>query len=212
MRGTPIEPPRMTDPNPAGDHLDPPSPEHALCARIRDGDRGAEAELVSRYGRALRLVLDRRVRDPELASDLYQETFRIVLMRLRSQGIDQPAQLAGFLQRTAANLAIGEFRKLERRGTHADSEAVGRVADPGADPFEAVTREQTRAALRRLIGELGVARDRTLLWRHYVHEADKATLCRELELSPAHFDRVLFRARQRLRALLLEAGFDGESR
>ena len=183
----------------------------ALAARIREGDRRAEAELVLRYGRGVRMVLERRVNDPELARDLYQETFAVVLQRLRQRGLDDPTRLTAFLQQTAANLAIGAFRKDGRRRTFADSEGIERVADGADNPYQRVHRDELRRAVMRLIAELDVSRDRELLLRHYVHEIDKPTLCRDYSLSAEHFDRVLFRARQRLKVLLDADGINGDA-
>src|SRR5690606_6987640 len=54
-----------------------------LAEQIRDGDSHAETELVRRYGRGVRMLLERRVRDVDSAQDIYQETFQRVILRLR---------------------------------------------------------------------------------------------------------------------------------
>jgi RNA polymerase sigma-70 factor (ECF subfamily) len=56
--------------------------------------------------------------------------------------------------------------------------------------------------VRRLIGELDTDRDRQILYRFYIAEEDKERICADLELSSLHFNRVLFRARQRFKELL----------
>jgi RNA polymerase sigma-70 factor (ECF subfamily) len=155
------------------------------------------------------MVLERRVNDPELARDLYQETFAVVLLRLRQRGLDDPSRLTAFLQQTAANLAIGAFRKDSRRRTHADSDSIERVPDTADNPYQRVHRDELRRAVMRMISELDVGRDRELLLRHYVHDVDKSLLCRDYGLSAEHFDRVIFRARQRLKSLLNADGIDG---
>ena len=43
---------------------------------------------------------------------------------------------------------------------------------------------------------------RQLLIRFYLDGADKQQLCQDLGLSPKHFDRVLMRARTRLRTII----------
>jgi len=50
--------------------------------------------------------------------------------------------------------------------------------------------------------ELPTERDRQLLTRFYLDGTDKQQLCRDLGLSPKHFDRVLMRARSRLRTII----------
>jgi RNA polymerase sigma-70 factor (ECF subfamily) len=53
-----------------------------------------------------------------------------------------------------------------------------------------------------VLASLSQPRDRELLRRHYLEEADKQATCQVLGLDSAHYDRVLFRARQRLGKLL----------
>lgn len=172
-----------------------------LVERVAAGDREAEVALVRRYTRPLVAVLTQRLRQPELARDLVQETFIIAFERLRHDGLDDPRRLAGFLRRTAVNLAIGERRKFARRRTESDSEGMDEVIDEAAGPLALLERAQTAQLVRQLIGELPVERDRALLWRHYVLDHDKQTLCEEYALSVEHFDRVLHRARARLREI-----------
>jgi RNA polymerase sigma factor (sigma-70 family) len=179
----------------------------ALCERIRNGDLRAEAELVKTYGRGVRLLLEQRVGGRELAKDLFQETFRIVLLRLRSPMLEAPENLTSFIRQTAVNVALMDFRKRARRQrfeSHGfDLEAA---ADVLACPLTRLANEQLRAGVRSVIAELPVERDRELLWHYYVLEEDKESLCRRFGLSSDHFDRVVSRARQRLRALLERTG------
>lgn len=181
---------------------EPPSADDVeLVGRVAAGDRDAEIELVQRFTRPLVAVLTHRLRQPELARDLVQETFIIAFERLRRDGLDDPGKLAGFLRQTAVNLAIGERRKVARRRTDADSDGIAEVVDEAAGPLALLERLQTAEIVRQLIAELPVERDRDLLWRHYVLDHDKQMLCDEYSLSVDHFDRVLHRARLRLREL-----------
>ena len=45
------------------------------------------------------------------------------------------------------------------------------------------------------------ARDRQVLFRFYIAEENKEDICSDLGLSSLHFNRVLFRARERFREL-----------
>ena len=57
-------------------------------------------------------------------------------------------------------------------------------------------------AVMAVLDELPTKRDRQILIRFYLDGVDKQQLCRELGLSPKHFDRVLMRARSRLRTII----------
>ena len=151
-------------------------------------------------------MLERRIADQELARDIYQDTFTVVLLRLRSEALDVPERLPAFVRQTAQNLAVGAFRREGRRRTHAGGDEMELVADPAGNPYTRMSGEQERSAIHRIISEMTVARDRQMLLRHYIDDVDKTTLCMELDLSAEHFDRVLHRARQRLRELLVAQG------
>jgi RNA polymerase sigma-70 factor (ECF subfamily) len=177
-----------------------------LVARIGRGARDAEEALVRRYGPGLLYLLKRRTRDPELALDLRQDTFRIAIEKLRTSRIDDPERLGAYLRGVALNLWIAHQRKHARRATTADSDAVEEAADEGAaGPFENVSREQVRACVGALLQELGTPRDREILTRFYIEDEDKDAICEALGVDSTHFNRVLFRAKQRFRELLARA-------
>jgi RNA polymerase sigma-70 factor (ECF subfamily) len=173
-----------------------------LVRRIAVGDAAAEGELVERYSRGLRYLLRRLGAPPELADDFHQETFRIVLERLRKKELDEPEGLAGFLRGTARNLMIAERRKTARRRTESDDEEIAQAVNPAPSQLSTVLLDEEAETVRRLIRELPTDRDRQLLLRYYVSEEEKESLCADLGLDSLHFNRVLFRARQRFKEIL----------
>ena len=175
-----------------------------LTKRIAGGDRSAESELVSQYGGGLQIMLRQRTGDHQLANDLYQETFIIVIKRLRRANLDQPKKLGAFLHATAKNVLIGDYRKEARRKTFADSDIVAAVPDEQPGPSDQVNRSEEARIVRKLIDELRSERDQTLLVRFYLNEEDKSIICSDLNLSSMHFNRVLFRARRRFKELLIQ--------
>ena len=175
----------------------------SLVVRIGKGDRAAEADLVSRYSRGLTLLLRRQTRgDLELANDVHQDTFRIVIERLRGGGIDSPERLGAYIRSTGRNVLIGVLRRRQRRGTHADTDTVQALAKVPATQQRDVEREELAAEVRLLLNELGSDRDRALLIRFYLLQQDKSVICQALQLSDLHFNRVLYRAKQRFRKIV----------
>jgi RNA polymerase sigma-70 factor (ECF subfamily) len=177
-----------------------------LVQRIRAGDATAEALLVERYSRGIRFLLRRLEMTPEQAEDLHQETFRVVLERLRRRGLEQAGGLVGFLRGTARHLVMNERRRTFRQRARAagDDEAATLEAaeDPAPSQLHSLLHGEQTALVRRLIGELAADRDRQILVRFYVFEEDKGRICADLGLDSLHFNRVLFRARQRFKELL----------
>lgn len=183
-----------------------------IVAHIKRGDAAAETELWERYCRGLLFLLRRKTRDPELAQDLRQETFRIALVKLRSDGLNDPEKLAAYLRGIAVNLVSGDWRKRARQKTSADTEVVEQSADTVSSVQDSVTRDETAGLVRKLVGELSVERDREILMRFYIREEEKDSICTELGITALHFNRVLFRAKQRFRELYLREERRGKIR
>jgi len=177
-----------------------------LVLRIAAGDPAAETAMIERYSRGLRFVLRRRTRDHELAEDLLQDTWAVALERLRGPSLEEPERLAGFLSGVARHLALNENRKAGRQKTSARSDFIEAIPDDESNPIRQASRAEVCSHVRRLLAELSQERDREILNRFYVREQDKMTICRKLGVDDSHFNRVLYRARQRLRDLVLSEG------
>jgi RNA polymerase sigma-70 factor (ECF subfamily) len=172
------------------------SPGGALVRRIIAGDRAAETELFSRYARGVRVIVSRGSSDRAVVDDLCQETFGIALEKIRRGDIRDPERLSGFIASLARNIVIEHFRRAGRRAG-----PVAAETDPAPSPLEVLVARERDAAVRAVLAELGSDRDRQILLRFYVNEDNKAQICRDLGLSSLHFNRVLFRARERYRAI-----------
>jgi RNA polymerase sigma factor (sigma-70 family) len=180
-----------------------------LCARIRAGDSNAETVLITRLQSGLRLAAHRASRgDFELARDVCQEALVILIRRLRTTGLEDPAGLEAFAAQTARNLVIAARRKNQRQCTATDMEALAAVPDPRRLVPEELASGRLGALVRHLVAELPRDRDRIILTRFYFMEDDKAEICRDLNLTEVGFNQVIFRARNRLRQLLIEAGIE----
>ncbi len=175
----------------------------SLAIRVQQGDKMAEEELVGRYSRGLIRFFRRKTNDNDLAEDLHQDAFCIVLERLRADGLENPSHLACFLHDTAKNLVIAHFRKQARRKTGPNSAAIDSFRHDGLQQNDVAMRHEQANMVRTLLIELRSERDRELLQRFYLGEEDKQSICAVLDLTEKHFDRVVYRARARFRELLL---------
>jgi RNA polymerase sigma-70 factor, ECF subfamily len=182
-----------------------PGAQGNLVSRIVAGDAGAEAELVERFGDGLLFLLRRWTRDATTAEDLYQETVRLALEKIRRGEVREPDKLVGFLRSLAKNLSIHHYRRGSVRGERErDLEEVGAdgVADPApTDPLAHLLRAEKAALVRQVIAEMPVERDRQVLFRFYIGEEEKERICADLALTGPDLNVVLFRARQRYRRL-----------
>jgi RNA polymerase sigma-70 factor, ECF subfamily len=153
----------------------------------------------------LRALILRRVRDPELAADILQDAAVTTLEKLRNGEIAHPENVGGYLFRVAIN-HLRNYRRKDRTAL-SSSEALEELKDSESDPdWERVGRPQWAAAARKMLEEMPAARDRELLIRFYLNDEDKEHICRELSLTQEHFNRVIFRARNRFREVLQRRG------
>jgi RNA polymerase sigma-70 factor, ECF subfamily len=172
-----------------------------LVRRIRQGDRQAEDELIERYRRGVMVILSGTRPDASAVEDLYQETFRIALEKIRQGDLREPAKLCGFISSLARNLVIEHFRKTASLRVSSVPEDV--LADPDPDPLEDLLRTERAEIARRVLSGMASERDRQVLFRFYIAGDEKDAICRDLGLTSLHFNRVLFRARERYRELYL---------
>lgn len=177
-----------------------------IVAAALTGDRQAESRMlialrpgvlaVLRFGAFHRWVD---------AEDLTQETLHIVVERVRARTIDDPRKVFAFAAATARNLALNAARKVLRQQTVVDSELVDELAQNMEMEQNELSDSDDRhlaESVAALLEELPTERDRQMLMRFYLDGTDKQQLCQELGLSPKHFDRVLMRARSRLRSII----------
>jgi RNA polymerase sigma-70 factor, ECF subfamily len=178
------------------------SQEAELIAEIQGGNVQAEEEFVNRYRRGILMILRRSHGAVGAAEDLCQDTLRIALDSIRRGEIIDPDRLSGFVCGIARNLATNYARRAARRETSTDDSELYSLSpvSPPAQLDELLRAEQIHA-VRRVLEELPGDRDRELLYRFYIAEEDKESICRDLGLTSLHFNRVLFRARERYRQL-----------
>lgn len=182
--------------------LSPDETPEGLVSAIGRGNKQAEATLLEKYYRKVLFILKKRTGDEEQARDICQETFRIILERLRKSPLEEPGKLSSFILGTAINLHIGEMRKAVRRKTQYDSDLLEDMEDESSSQVDIVARERSRKAVCALLDELQNERDHRILRLYYLEELEKEEVCKELQLSHRHFDKVISRARKRFKELL----------
>lgn len=176
--------------------------EHAtrLVQRIVDGDRLAEQEMISRYMKGVNAVLYSRSKDAQITQEVSQDTWIVVIQKIREGEIRKPSKLAAFIVQTAKNQLIMNFRKGAKNKTE-DAEILDTVAHRGLSPEQETINNQLGETISSLFSEMSQSRDVEILQRFYLQGHTKAVLCDEYSMKAAHFDRVLFRARQRFKSL-----------
>jgi RNA polymerase sigma-70 factor, ECF subfamily len=162
--------------------------------------------LIATHYVGLRLLLARRAGDEEVARDLLNDAICTTWEKWQAGKIEHPDQIAGFIFQVAMNHLRNHRRSMaERPDKRAPDDALEMIESPEAAADEGI-QDHIAARVKELIQSMSSRRDRTVLVRFYLDEADRETICRELRLTAAQFARILYRARARLKELLESAG------
>jgi RNA polymerase sigma-70 factor, ECF subfamily len=154
----------------------------------------------------LRLLVSRRCRDPHVAADLLNEAVVTTWAKWQAGKIERPEQIAGYVLQVTMNLLRNHRRAIaERPEKRADAAKLQELASDGEPGDEAIERE-IASQVKNVIRGMSSQRDRAILVRFYLDEEDKETICQDMGLSPLQFDKILHRARGRLRKLLESGG------
>lgn len=127
----------------------------------------------------------------------------MVIEHAREGKIEVPEALSAYIRQTAVNLMLAYYRKKERRATDVDPDIQTYVADQAPSLTHALHFKKLFALAEQLINEMTNQRYQEILRQHFIFGLDKAEVCTYLEVSSEHFDRVLYRARERLKQMIL---------
>lgn len=167
----------------------------SLSARVMAGDKVAESELFERYRRAVAALIERSIRRTEDAEDAFQQVFLLVIRKIRAGELRDPSRLSGFVCAVARNVAIDFGRKSAR---HAGAPISERIECARPDPLEQAVSSERAESARQTLQSLR-PRDREVLQRFYLKGDDKESICRDMGVSSAGFDQMIFHARNRYR-------------
>ncbi|MFL6550207.1 MAG: RNA polymerase sigma factor [Povalibacter sp.] len=165
-----------------------------------------ERLIAHQYG-GLRRLVTQRTGDPDVASDVLQDAIATAWEHFLSGRVSRPEQIVGYVFQVAMNQLRNRRRKFaERADRRADGDALDLL--PALEPPASIELGTNIVKqVRDLIAELPTERDRQIVKRFYLDEEDKDVICNELGLTALHFDKVIFRARQRMRDKLEHRGF-----
>lgn len=147
--------------------------------------------LFLKHAVTLRGYLARKVRDPQLAADLVQESFLRLAEQTRAERIDNTQ---GYLYRTASNLLIDHVRQEARRKTDSvPHEALAEIEDEMAGLEAQAMAEQQRMALKRALAQLP-ERTQEIFRLNRIEGLTHAEVARQLGISDSSVQKHLARA------------------
>jgi RNA polymerase sigma-70 factor (ECF subfamily) len=164
----------------------------------------SESDVVARLP-GVRAMILRMTRDPTLTSDLTQDVLIAVVVALREGRIRQPDALAAYMHQSARHIVYAAHRKAQPIALAElpeQDESLWR--ERTLTPLEHCEEDELRRIAHEVLAELPAQRDRDLLIGYYIDGAGKSELMQRLGLGADQFDKVIFRARSRMRERLRE--------
>jgi RNA polymerase sigma-70 factor (ECF subfamily) len=186
-----------------------PAAAEAVLAAAATPRGELQNDIYLRYRRPLMQVFLQRRIDRDAAQDLLQRTFLQAIKKIRSEGLDDPSNLGGYLYRTACKLATAYWRGELSRRHDSDGELLSSLRDESLSLEESLDHDLRARSVRELMRKLGVARDREVLERFYLREESRSAIRESMNLTELQFNQVLWRARQRFAEILRKQGFSG---
>lgn len=171
-----------------------------LVERIILGDQSAETEMVNCYQSRLFNTVYKQAWDKDLTNDIVQETWMIAIKKIRASELVNQESLGSFITRIGSNQLIMHYRKNSKIPFSSD-ENLQEITDGKLCPYKEIDSEQLMKKILSVLSQMKVERDRTLLFYFYLIGDSKQQLCQKHEINPVHFDRVIYRARNRFKVL-----------
>ena len=173
-----------------------------LAKQIEQGNRKATNAFVELNYKWLLFIVRRNFYRSNNHEDIVQDTFMIVIEKLQQGKIDHPKAILSFMRRTAFFVGQDYLRKDKKFTSSIDQDLLKTIEHAQEGVLSQIIWDDKVNYIKQVMEELSQQRDKDILTKFYFDNEDKATICLELNLSSAHFDRVLFRAKQRLKTLI----------
>ena len=169
-----------------------------LVNRILSGDRSAETEMVRNYQAKLFKTIQRYSWDIDLTNEIVQETWAITLEKVRGSQLKNKQSLGAFISRVGVNQLTMYYRKVKKFNYDCtrDIQELRGEASIADVCFEHASLLEI---IQNVLSRMKISRDRELINDFYLEGEPKQNLCEQYQLSSAHFDRVLYRARNRFK-------------
>ncbi len=173
-----------------------------LAIKIIAGDLSAKNEFVMINYSWLLFVVRSKFSSSNNHEDIVQDTFMLVINKLQKDKINNPKTILAYLRTTAINIGFEYLRKDKKFVSSVEQEMIDIISDAKDDILTTIIWDDKISYIKTVIEELKIQRDKDILKQFYFDEISKIEICSQLDLSTEHFDRVLYRAKQRLKQLI----------
>ncbi|MBU0489897.1 MAG: sigma-70 family RNA polymerase sigma factor [Bacteroidetes bacterium] len=145
--------------------------DQELVSQYINGNESSLEVLIRRHKSRLYSYILYQVKDSEVASDLFQDTFMKVIRTLKLGQYNEEGKFLPWVMRISHNLVIDHFRREQKmpiagRSTE-DFDIFSTIRNSDENIEDKMIREQISSDVRRLIDFLPDEQREVLLMRHY---------------------------------------------
>lgn len=183
--------------NAAGTSVEQSSFNFEYLARLKDQEPDTETHFVNHFTNVLQARLRFQLRSRQLIDDVCQETLLRVLIHVRRG--TQIERLPAFVHAVSKNVVLEALRGQQKHST--TEQEFPDLPDVRIDFDASLITKQRQAAVRQVLAELP-DKDRRILQRLFLDEAERDELCAELGVDGEYLRVLLHRAKLRFRTAL----------
>ncbi len=178
----------------------------SLLGAVADGDKVACQQFVTDHYQWLVIIVRQQFPYSDLYLDIVHDAFGLTIEKLRAGEIDKLESIKYYLRTAAINIGYSYHRKDQKFRSDMNQDLIHMIHDSGQTVMDDISWAETMAFVKDVMSDMTVERDQEILKQFYLEDKDKLTVCQNLNITPDHFSRVLFRAKSRLKSLIEKKG------
>lgn len=133
-------------------------PDNILIQQYLSGNNEAFETLLNRYKQRIYSFIYSKIKDRELADDVFQDTFIKVIKTLKKGTYNDEGRFLSWVMRIAHNLIVDHFRRKQRMPMYeshdSDKDVFYRVSEPTQNIEDLLINTQIKEDLNILINDL----------------------------------------------------------
>lgn len=133
-------------------------PDNILIQNYLDGDNESFEILLSKYKQRIYSFIYSKLRDREIADDVFQDTFIKVIQTLKKGNYNEKGRFVSWVMRIAHNLIIDHFRREQRMPMYdtydSEQDVFYRLSEPSKNIEDLIIDSQIKTDINALMLEL----------------------------------------------------------
>lgn len=160
-------------------------PDSLLIKKYIGGNEEALSKLISRHKSRIYGFIYSKIKDTDIANDIFQDTFVKVIKTLKNNSYKEEEKFVSWVMRISHNLIMDHFRKIKRMPIQRDNDEFSIfsiLSDNSLNIENKIIIDQLQIDLKKLIEELADDQKEILIMRIYCNMSFKE-ISEEKEIS-----------------------------